>query len=304
MPALHLGATVEHFTQMEGQPVSQIPPGPQEPDDLQFYSVEPTQPPPAMRGGQKLVVKGPTCVACKRSIAHEYFAVSDKIVCPMCRDRLAAELAGGGSKVGRLSKATIFGIAAGFAGALVWYLVRLLTKMQIGLVAVAVGFMVGAAVRAGSGGRGGRGYQVLALILTWFAIGANYMPDIIKVFVDDYRTKHSTAVTSAVSPEGASTDKTESKAPTPTVDAAPAAAPAAPKRVGVGAALLAIILLIIVAVALSFIAPILGNLTSPIGWIIVGFALWEAWKINAGRRVVITGPFTVGSAGGAGGVRP
>ena len=53
-----------------------------------------------------------------------------------------------------------------------------MTGYEIGLIAIQVGFLVGGAVRAGSEGRGGRGYQVLAVLLIYISICANYMPDI------------------------------------------------------------------------------------------------------------------------------
>ena len=40
--------------------------------------------------------------------------------------------------------------------------------------------------------------------------------------------------------------------------------------------------------------PITLNLSSPIGLLIIGFALWEAFKINRKARVNITGPHEVG----------
>ena len=66
---------------------------------------------------------------------------------------------------------------------------------QLGLVAVAVGFFVGWAVRKGSGGRGGWQFQALAMALTYVSIAASWLPIMIKeasdhglVFtgIDDY----------------------------------------------------------------------------------------------------------------------
>jgi hypothetical protein len=52
--------------------------------------------------------------------------------------------------------------------------------------------------------------------------------------------------------------------------------------------------LTVLAVIVAFIAPILsGNI---IGILIIGFALWEAWKINKPRNIEFTGPFTVASS--------
>jgi hypothetical protein len=46
--------------------------------------------------------------------------------------------------------------------------------MEIGLISILVGFMVGAGVRKGSRHRGGWHYQLLAVILTYSAIAASY----------------------------------------------------------------------------------------------------------------------------------
>ena len=48
--------------------------------------------------------------------------------------------------------------------------------MQLGLVAIAVGLLVGWAVRKGSGGRGGWKFQALAMALTYVSIAASWLP--------------------------------------------------------------------------------------------------------------------------------
>ena len=60
------------------------------------------------------------------------------------------------------------------AGALGWGLVTQLTGYEIGLIAVAVGWLVGGAVRLGSKGLGGKPFQALAVALTYLAIVSHY----------------------------------------------------------------------------------------------------------------------------------
>jgi hypothetical protein len=55
-------------------------------------------------------------------------------------------------------------------------LVAILTGLEVGLIAILVGYMVGRAVRHGSGGLGGRPQQILAVVLTYFAITTSYLP--------------------------------------------------------------------------------------------------------------------------------
>jgi hypothetical protein len=47
--------------------------------------------------------------------------------------------------------------------------------VEIGIIAIAVGYMVGKAVRAGSRGLGGRPQQILAVLLTYFSITTSYV---------------------------------------------------------------------------------------------------------------------------------
>ena len=118
------------------------------------------------------------CSACNQPIAETYYAAGQAVVCPPCRDGLVAAL-GSGSGAARFLRATVFGIGAGIAGAAVWYGVRRVTNMEIGLIAIVVGAMVGAAVRAGANRRGGIGYQLMAVALTYLTIGASFVPEII-----------------------------------------------------------------------------------------------------------------------------
>ncbi len=70
-----------------------------------------------------------------------------------------------------------------------------------------------------------------------------------------------------------------------------AADPTAPKE---PFGLLQVLLLFGVVVALAFAAPFLGGVQNIIGIFIIGFALWEAWKINRQIPLVITGPYQIG----------
>jgi hypothetical protein len=67
-------------------------------------------------------------------------------------------------------KASSLGTVAAIAGAILYFLIVRATHINFGLVSIVVGFMVGSAVRHGSGNRGGTSYQLLALFLTYCAI--------------------------------------------------------------------------------------------------------------------------------------
>jgi hypothetical protein len=199
-----------------------------------------------------------------------------------------------GSRLLRVLKAAAMGIGAGLLGAAIWYAIRVGAHLQIGLVAVLVGFMVGKSVRKGSGGRGGRGYQVMAVLITYGCIAANYMPDVVQAMADGFHKHKQTAAqvqsSTAPSTQSAIADGSQNSS-TGAVSSTTAAKPLHQRtlaRTIIGATL-AVVLVFTFSLAVPFLD---GNV---IGLLIIGFALWEAWKFNAPRRLAITGPYQVGA---------
>jgi len=135
-------------------------------DELQFDQAEYTTPAP----------EGPSCGVCKRPIDDMYYEINGKICCATCRQQIETAFRGG-SRLARVTKALVFGSVAAIAGAVLYYAIIKISGWNIGLVAVLVGFMVGGAVRKGTGNRGGRFYQFLALFLAYMAIGLMNFPD-------------------------------------------------------------------------------------------------------------------------------
>ena len=62
------------------------------------------------------------------------------------------------------------------SGSSLFYLVEKISGYQLSILAIAVGFLVGRAVRWATGGRGGVIYQVLAVVLTYAAIAFSWLP--------------------------------------------------------------------------------------------------------------------------------
>lgn len=262
--------------------MSQSPPVPPS-DDLQFSTVE-----PAAGSGP---ASAPACAACRQPINDVYYAVGDKLICPACRERYAAAQQGG-SRIGRLLKATVFGVGAGIVGALVWWGVRRLTGSDFGIIAVAVGFIVGGAVRAGSGARGGFGYQMIALALTYLSIALTFTPDVFTLLRQSFHDHHDVHATNAGG----------SAATSPATTSESDADSTRPARLTGGKLIIAVLLVIARVAAAILVAPVVIGLNQPIVLLIFGFALWEAWKINARARVPFAGPYSLaqGTGGGPG----
>ena len=219
-------------------------------------------------------------------------------MCPVCRESLTA-LARPDGRLGRVVRATVFGMIGGALGAAAWYAVSALFNYQLGLIAILVGWLVGTGVSRGSGGRGGLGYQLLAAFIAYASIVTTYIPDII----DQIRKlPRNEAVESANAKETATSggSRLVAASPTATPDPTPTATPdPTPARVNAdeppsllgGIAALGLGVLAIYAIA--FAAPFLMGIENAIGILIIFFALHQAWTLNRKTILDIQGPFRV-----------
>lgn len=121
------------------------------------------------------------CSACSGSLGAQYFIANNHVVCESCVEQLNAQRSMG-SPISRVSLAVVLGLVAGALGAGLYFAIAKLTGYEFGLIAIVVGFAVGAAVRWGSGGRGGKPYQILAVFITYAAIVSTYIPAVVEGF--------------------------------------------------------------------------------------------------------------------------
>jgi tetratricopeptide (TPR) repeat protein len=115
------------------------------------------------------------CSSCQGELSHEYFEANGQPICERCRLDLERAV-DAGSPLGRLLRALAAGAVAAALGAAIYYGVVALTGYEIGLIAIVVGYLVGAGVRWGGHARGGRPYQAIAAGLTYLAIVSTYVP--------------------------------------------------------------------------------------------------------------------------------
>jgi hypothetical protein len=220
-----------------------------------------------------------SCGQCQQALGDEYFEAAGAVVCPGCAQTLSGK---GGSRKNAL-RAAAYGAAAALVGTLVWFAIMKVTKLELGIVAIAVGLLVGLAVRKGSRGVRGWKYQALAMALTYVSITASYAPMVFQGIIEASKKKVDTVVSTDFqpAPQPASVPATEPATGPATATAASAAAPSS--------WLVSLLLLAAVVFGIAFAAPFLGGVSNIMGIIIIGVALYEAWKLN--RRVPVTGPF-------------
>jgi len=120
------------------------------------------------------------CVACKRPIGDSYYTAGKAIVCASCKTRIES-MPRAVATPAHIVRATVFGIGGAVAGAAVYYAILALIHLEIGLVAIAVGWLVGRAMQLGSGGQRGRTFQIIALILTYLGIAVGMTAELVKL---------------------------------------------------------------------------------------------------------------------------
>jgi len=237
------------------------------------------------------------CAFCERELQSSYFDVDGRPACEDCRYGLEQEQNRGAGVHGFL-KALAAGVGAAIAGFLLYWLIEELTGLNLGLIAIVVGVMVGRAVRWGSGHRGGWVYQTMAVALTYLAITCTYIPLIFKQLREE-GGKRPTASAGTTAGESAADDATPA-----TADGAATPNAAAPSEarapMSLGQLVVAFGSLVLFAAAL----PFLAGAKNIIGILILGFGVWEAWKVNRRPKLTITGPLRLGNAAGSAAARP
>ena len=108
-----------------------------------------------------------TCAQCAKALTgDDRVAAGDRHFCRACHASLRAELeqhvAGMSSDI-HYANGALGAVLGGAIGAVVWWGFTVLTKIAFGLVAVAIGFLVGHGVVRFTGGKRSVGLQVLAV---------------------------------------------------------------------------------------------------------------------------------------------
>jgi hypothetical protein len=233
------------------------------------------------------------CVACSAALTS-YYEVNGQITCERCQDSLSA--AHRAPHLGPILRAAGLGTLAAAAGSILFYAVAKLTGYELGLIAIVVGLMVGLAVRWGSRARGGWRYQALAIVLTYTSIASTYVPRVLDALRERERRGEPAAQTGSA-PDQA--PQPVAPAPTAAPSVAPAEAPAPappaptePRQSSLGSLLLALAAVLAFTLAL----PFLAGFDNIMGLIIIGIALYEAWKVNRAAPFSVSGPYRVVNA--------
>jgi hypothetical protein len=230
-------------------------------EQLQFRRAEPVGAPTASK----------RCAACKSAVYDTYFQAAGHDICPACAARIQSGQQA--PPAHSLFKAALYGGGAAIAGCALYAFVSIAANLQLALLAILIGYMVGRAIRHASNGLGGRHQQILAVLLTYFSITFSY----VVVLIYEAGSKH------APSAQQSGAAGTAPTAPRPT-----APRKAAPMNPGTVVAVLA---------GLAAIAPFLALGSNPVGGlislVIIFVGLRQAWRMTGRSDIPIFGPYNV-----------
>ena len=205
------------------------------------------------------------CAACQQAIDGSYFQVKGAPVCPACTEKIRAQIPQ--DTHAAFMRALVLGIAGALVGLVLYVIFALSTGLVIGWASVAVGYIVGKAMHLGSRGVGGRRYQIVAVLLTYFAVSMSAVPIAIL-------------------------QSRQHQAPTQSIEAT--AQPRA--HVSYRKAIATLAWVGIASPILELQDPVNGLL----GLIILFVGLRFAWQFTASRWAKVSGPYTVTATGATG----
>jgi hypothetical protein len=112
------------------------------------------------------------CSVCGSLVTGQKYVLNAQPACARCAVAAGAPV----DSSAAFSTAVVYGIGAAIAGLAFYAGFTIAFHFYIGYVALAVGWLIGKAMMAGSKGIGGRKYQIVAALLTYFAISLASVP--------------------------------------------------------------------------------------------------------------------------------
>src|SRR5438876_491802 len=115
-----------------------------------------------------------TCMSCRQPAVGSYYRVNGALACARCKEQLEAQLPKDSHAA--FVRGLMFGVGGAILGLILYSVFGIVTGIEIGYISLAVGYIVGKAMRMGSRGNGGRRYQLAAVILTYAAVSMSAIP--------------------------------------------------------------------------------------------------------------------------------
>lgn len=217
---------------------------------------------------------GDLCRVCQQPMGGTYYRVNTSRVCPSCAQKMSSAITLDNHSA--YVRALAYGVGAAVVGLIGYALIAILLQgWVISYMSIGVGWIVGTAMMKGSNGMGGRRYQIAAAVLTYAAVSMAAIPIWIHFAPDRHEQKQTQE------------RKFGNDAGQQQPDAQPTPRPERPQ--------MSLVMWLGRVALLGLASPFIelsGNFFwGAIGLLILFWGIRIAWRITAGRRLEIYGPF-------------
>ena len=226
-----------------------------------------------------------TCQSCNQVLTGLYYRINGSLACQRCTEQLKSQIPKDSHSA--FVRGLVFGVGGAILGLILYSVFGIVTGLVIGYVSLAVGYIVGKAIKFGSRGIGGRRYQIAAALLTYAAVSMSAIPMGISQAIKEKKIHAPSRVEQSPSTTSPSE---EASAANGTASSPLPQRPPEPKM-NLGAALAGLALL---GLASPFL-ELQDLFHGAIGLVILFVGIRIAWQLTAGPKVDILGPFTVGA---------
>jgi len=230
--------------------------------------------------------RGDVCKSCNQAISGSYYRINGSLACERCTTQLQTQLPKDSHAA--FVRSLIFGAGAAVLGLIGYAAFTIITSIRIGYISLAVGWLIGKAMRAGSKGIGGLRYQIAAALLTYAAVSMAAIPIYLSQVSKLKATKPPQVQTAPAVPGAPSGDS----APNDSA-AAPKAATSYPRpHINPFTAIGLLALLGLASPFLELQDPFHGL----IGLVILFVGIRFAWQQTGAPKIDIVGPFQAARA--------
>ncbi len=243
-------------------------------------SITPNNPGPQFATAEYLG-SGDKCKTCNQAISGTYYRVNGVLACERCTTQLQSQI----PKDSHASfvRAVMFGIGAAILGLILYAAFGIITGIEIGYVALAVGWLIGKAMRKGSKGVGGRRYQITAAVLTYAAVSMAAVPIYFSQISKAPKPSQVQPSPSSSQAPNSATEDSEANSTARNAESTPAQKP----KINFLAVLGALALLGLASPFLELQNPVGGA----IGLVILFVGIRFAWQQTAAPQLDVVGPF-------------
>src|SRR5271170_108010 len=228
---------------------------------------------------------GETCKSCKQAISGNYYRINGMLACQRCAEQVQQQTPK--DTHAAYVRAVTLGIGAAILGFILFAGFVIITGISLGYISLAVGFLIGKGMKLGSGGIGGRRYQIAAAALTYAAVSMAAIPIYFHYMNKDKEAHVSHMVPKPAAPQ---TDSQDGAVDNPPL----AQSPEAPKPKMNSWAALGMVALLGLASPFLELQDLFHGL---IGLVILFVGIRIAWQLTAGPKLEMLGPFQDGSIG-------